>query len=75
MVHVSIHHINRSLCASSSYQSATPNSSSVSSLGPPRRGELIRYAVEHLAKGSILVFVEPGTVFAIGWVIFPRRFC
>ncbi|KAG5442172.1 hypothetical protein CSKR_104471 [Clonorchis sinensis] len=34
---------------------------------PPKRGELIRYAVDNLAKGSILVFVDPGVQLPVNW--------
>ncbi|THD20184.1 hypothetical protein D915_008560 [Fasciola hepatica] len=69
MIQVSVHYVNGSVCTApdcpSSNSGSTP--SSVSFSEPPRRGELIRYAVDHLAKGSILVFVEPGVQLPINW--------
>uniref|UniRef100_A0A5K3EXJ7 AMP-binding domain-containing protein n=1 Tax=Mesocestoides corti TaxID=53468 RepID=A0A5K3EXJ7_MESCO len=34
---------------------------------PPNRGELIHYAVEHFAKGSVLLFMEPGVHLPFLW--------
>ncbi|CAH8663543.1 unnamed protein product [Dicrocoelium dendriticum] len=34
---------------------------------PPRRGELIRYAVDHFARGSTLLFIEPGIQLPPKW--------
>ncbi|VDP79576.1 unnamed protein product [Echinostoma caproni] len=55
MIKVSVHHYMRS--GPSTTEASSP---SIPSDTYPRRGELIRYAAEHLARGSMLVFVEPG---------------
>ncbi|VDN09114.1 unnamed protein product [Dibothriocephalus latus] len=44
-----------------------PSQKSTAGTRLPNRGELINYAVEHYARGSVLVFLEPGVHVPFEW--------
>ncbi|KAA3674965.1 uncharacterized protein DEA37_0004771 [Paragonimus westermani] len=59
MITVTLHHFDSSW--------GSGNSATADSSAPPRRGELIRYAVDRWAKGTVLVFLEPGIQLPVNW--------
>ncbi|KAF8564959.1 hypothetical protein P879_07734 [Paragonimus westermani] len=59
MITVTLHHFDSSW--------GSDNSATADSSVPPRRGELIRYAVDRWAKGTVLVFLEPGIQLPVNW--------